>query len=269
MWGLGAPMTELWMDNWCILAGAENANAAYAWINFICDPEISLKDLEYHGYNTGIMGVQEEAEAAGPPRSSTSCSSRRGQVATMEPGAVNSAHGRLVRSGTRRRPPREPDPRVTAIAEGGVGAGAKRPRRRAPRFALAMPGMAAVHPLLRRPGRCSSSATRFGYKPVFFRDDRDGSAVASTDTWRRFPARSGPTFRSTLQISIVGTLLCLLIAFPFAYWLAVRWPPRWRGLLLGLVIVPFWTNFLVRTLGWRILLQPNGLGVGVLQDLGI
>ncbi len=62
----------------------------------------------------------------------------------------------------------------------------------------------------------------------------------------------------TLRISIVGTILCLLIGFPFAYWLAVKVPPRWRGLLLGLTIVPFWTNFLVRTLGWLILLQPNG-----------
>ena len=44
-------------------------------------------------------------------------------------------------------------------------------------------------------------------------------------------------------------------------------PPRWRGLLLGLTIVPFWTNFLVRTLGWLILLQPNGPLSGILQDL--
>jgi spermidine/putrescine transport system permease protein len=74
-------------------------------------------------------------------------------------------------------------------------------------------------------------------------------------------------FSGTLQISIVGTILCLLIAFPFAYWLAVKVPPRWRGILLGLTIIPFWTNFLVRTLGWLILLQPNGPLSGVLQDL--
>ena len=44
-------------------------------------------------------------------------------------------------------------------------------------------------------------------------------------------------------------------------------PPRWRGILLGLTIIPFWTNFLVRTLGWLILLQPNGALSGILQDL--
>jgi spermidine/putrescine transport system permease protein len=74
-------------------------------------------------------------------------------------------------------------------------------------------------------------------------------------------------FSGTLRISIVGTILCLLIGFPFAYWLAVKVPARWRGLLLGLTIVPFWTNFLVRTLGWLILLQPNGPLSSVLQDL--
>jgi spermidine/putrescine transport system permease protein len=76
-------------------------------------------------------------------------------------------------------------------------------------------------------------------------------------------------FTGTLQISITGTILCLLIAFPFAYWLAVKVPPRWRGLLLGLTIVPFWTNFLVRTIGWLILLQPNGVLSGILQDVGL
>ena len=42
-------------------------------------------------------------------------------------------------------------------------------------------------------------------------------------------------------------------------------PSRWRGLLLGLTIVPFWTNFLVRTIGWLIL-QPKARS-GILQDL--
>ena len=50
----------------------------------------------------------------------------------------------------------------------------------------------------------------------------------------------------------------MLIGFPFAYWLAVRVAPKWRGVLLGLVIVPFFINFLVRTVGWLILLAPEG-----------
>lgn len=95
VWGLGTPVTELWMDNWCIVKGAKNPNAAHAWINFICDPKVSLKDLAYHGYNTGIVGVKEEAEAAGLEFLDMVFFSDE-QVKTMDPGAVNEAQGRLV-----------------------------------------------------------------------------------------------------------------------------------------------------------------------------
>jgi spermidine/putrescine transport system substrate-binding protein len=94
-WGLGAPETELWMDNWAILKGGPNPEAAYAWINHILDPEISLRDLEYHGYNTGIKGVQDAAEAAGLPFLDLVFFDEA-QVATFRPGAVNSAQQRLV-----------------------------------------------------------------------------------------------------------------------------------------------------------------------------
>lgn len=105
-----------------------------------------------------------------------------------------------------------------------------------------------------------------GYKPDIFH-----SIATDHLSFDRYTDSFSGTFRSvfsgTLRISLIGTTLCLLIAFPFAYWLAVRVPPRWRGLLLGLTIVPFWTNFLVRTLGWLILLQSKGPLSGILQDL--
>jgi spermidine/putrescine transport system substrate-binding protein len=94
-WGLGAPRTELWMDNWCIVTGAEHPEAAHAWINFLLDPEISLKDLEFHGYNTGITGVQDQAEASGFEFLDVVFFDEA-QVATMDAGAVNSAQQRLV-----------------------------------------------------------------------------------------------------------------------------------------------------------------------------
>ena len=76
-------------------------------------------------------------------------------------------------------------------------------------------------------------------------------------------------FSQTLQISIIGTILCLLIGFPFAYWLATRVTARWRGVLLGLVIVPFFVNFLIRTIGWLILLAPSGPVSTLLQKWGL
>ena len=78
-----------------------------------------------------------------------------------------------------------------------------------------------------------------------------------------------PIFIRTLKISLIGTFLCLVISIPFAYWMATKVNPRWRGLLLGLVLVPFWTNFLVRTIGWSLILAPNGFFSHLLQDIGL
>jgi spermidine/putrescine transport system substrate-binding protein len=95
VWGLGAPRTELWMDVWCIVKGAQNPNAAHAWINFICDPEVSLKDLAYHGYNTGIVGVEDRAREEGFEFLDMIFFTEE-QVATMDAGAVNEAQGKIV-----------------------------------------------------------------------------------------------------------------------------------------------------------------------------
>jgi len=79
------------------------------------------------------------------------------------------------------------------------------------------------------------------------------------------------TFRQTVQTSALSTVLLLVVAFPVAYTVATRVSPRWRPLLLGLVIVPFWTSFLLRTFAWRIILSPLGplseglVGLGVLD----
>jgi spermidine/putrescine transport system substrate-binding protein len=45
------------MDTYCVAAGAPNPEAAHAWINWELVPEISIKDLQYHGYNTGMKNI--------------------------------------------------------------------------------------------------------------------------------------------------------------------------------------------------------------------
>ena len=108
----------------------------------------------------------------------------------------------------------------------------------------------------------------FGYKPDIFHPI--ATDKLSFATYRdAFSSTFLHVFSQTLQISILGTILCFLIGFPFAYWLATRVSQRWRGVLLGLVIVPFFLNFLVRTIGWLILLSPNGPVSGLLQRWGI
>ena len=77
------------------------------------------------------------------------------------------------------------------------------------------------------------------------------------------------TFRQTVQTSALSTLLLLLVAFPVAYHLATRVPPAWRPLVLGLVIVPFWTSFLLRTFAWRIILSPLGVVSEGLEGVGL
>jgi putrescine transport system permease protein len=65
-------------------------------------------------------------------------------------------------------------------------------------------------------------------------------------------------YARSLGYAASTTLLCLLIGFPMA--LAItRVPGSWRGLLLCLVVLPFWTSFLIRVYAWIALLQPSGL----------
>jgi spermidine/putrescine transport system permease protein len=63
-------------------------------------------------------------------------------------------------------------------------------------------------------------------------------------------------FRS-LVLAVVTTVVCLLASYPFAYYIATR-RPAIRNVLLVLVMIPFWSNFLVRTYAWRVLLGTNG-----------
>lgn len=64
-------------------------------------------------------------------------------------------------------------------------------------------------------------------------------------------------FGRTLAIALTTTVICLLIGYPLAYFIATR-PPRWRNGLLLLLMIPFWTNFLVRTYAWLLLLRDQG-----------
>ncbi len=66
-------------------------------------------------------------------------------------------------------------------------------------------------------------------------------------------------FQNTILLAPMGTLLCLLIAYPLAYYLALKADPRWRTILLILVIVPFWTSILIRSYAWIQILGGNGL----------
>lgn len=75
-------------------------------------------------------------------------------------------------------------------------------------------------------------------------------------------------FQNTLILAPLGTAAALLIAYPLAYQLAVRTDPRWRTMLLVLVIVPFWTSILIRSYAWIFILGGQGLPA-LLEAIGI
>lgn len=70
------------------------------------------------------------------------------------------------------------------------------------------------------------------------------------------------------QLAFLTTVFCLVIGYPFAYIIA-RSPAKYRNLMLLFVIVPFWTNSLIRTYAWIVLLRTEGVINTILLQLGI
>lgn len=138
---------------------------------------------------------------------------------------------------------------------------------RAPRFLLAVPAWAWLVAFFVLPV-ATVVYFSFGYKPGLF--GTHATDVLSLDRYREALSPTFfTTFTSTLRVGILGTLICLVIGIPMAYWMAVKVSPGRRAFLLALVIVPFWTNFLVRTIGWQVILAPEGWLSGMLQALGL
>lgn len=108
----------------------------------------------------------------------------------------------------------------------------------------------------------------FGYKPGIF-----GTHATDVLSFDRYVEALSPTFftvfLNTLWVGVLGTILCFAIGAPVAYWMAFKVRPERRGLLIALVLVPFWTNFLVRTIGWQVILAPEGWASTLLQTVGI
>ena len=104
----------------------------------------------------------------------------------------------------------------------------------------------------------SSSPTRFS-DPVF-----NWEWTNYGDAFSRY----GNQFTRSFVYAGLATLLALIIAYPLAYVIAFR-GGRFKNILLGLVVVPFFTNFLIRTLAWKTIVGDQGVVVGLLRDVGI
>jgi spermidine/putrescine transport system permease protein len=92
---------------------------------------------------------------------------------------------------------------------------------------------------------------------------RDSTGLTVLEDWnlesykRLFTAEVLEIFLRSLVLAILTTVICLVICYPFAFYIATR-TPRVRNVLLILVMIPFWSNFLVRTYAWRVLLGSEG-----------
>jgi putrescine transport system permease protein len=76
------------------------------------------------------------------------------------------------------------------------------------------------------------------------------------------------TYISSIKYALITTILCLAIGYPFAYFMA-RSPKHLQPTLLMLIMLPFWTSFLLRIYAWKTLLVSNGVINNILMSLGI
>lgn len=93
-----------------------------------------------------------------------------------------------------------------------------------------------------------------GYEPGFV-----------LDNYARAIERSDP-FITSLTMASIGALACLLVGLPLAYYLATR-AGQHKGLLILLLVIPFWTSFLIRTYSWLIMLGPDSGLAGIISGL--
>ena len=192
-------------------------------------PENSVQDLEFHGYNTGAEGHRGAASPPNTqfqdmifftPEAGGDDGCRRGELSAGSPGRhlqQGEGQGRSVMDRAKAKAGADRHGETPVSAEQRSAPPPRRRRLRTPKFALAIPAwiwylVFFVVPVMLIVCYC------FGYKPpVNGRTDRYRSPFVRRTTTRRSSDTFFKTFRNTFRISIIGTMLCLLIGFPFAY----------------------------------------------------
>lgn len=92
---LGGPVASLWMDNWTIATGAPHPDASYAFINWVIEPEQSIREVAYAGYHTGTAGIERLAQEQEMPMPEAIFFTEE-QISTMVPGELNEAMSRKI-----------------------------------------------------------------------------------------------------------------------------------------------------------------------------
>lgn len=100
----------------------------------------------------------------------------------------------------------------------------------------------------------------------------EANLIDLTFTFENYARLLDPLYAKVMlhsfYMAIVATILCLIIGYPFAY-IVAKIPEKWRPIMLFLVIVPFWTNSLIRTYGLKIVLGTQGILNQALMGIGL
>ncbi len=147
----------------------------------------------------------------------------------------------------------------------------RRPRMRLPKFALAVPAWAWWVLFFLVPvvlvvaasfgSKVPGSAGRVSYDRLSLDNYREAVDGGFNGVFAKVLVQG-------MRTTIIGTFLCLVVAFPLAYMLATK-IRRGKGIVLAVLAIPFFTNFLIRTLAWRIVLAPKGLISNTLVTWGL
>ena len=226
-------------DCFAIPANAEHPGTALTFINFILDPENASKNIEYMGYPMPYTGARRDVRRPG--------------------------QGRPVDQRDRRRPRERPAVRDLGVQgrralgsdvdgdQGGLS-GALRGPRADPRRPVAAVFFAAPFALV--------VAVSFGTPP---------SSAARIYGWypenysRVFDPLFLPVLLRSVGYALATVVLCLLLGYPVAYYIA-RFGGRRKQILIALVVVPFFVNYLIRTYAWVALLSDEGVVNGLLGE---
>jgi spermidine/putrescine transport system permease protein len=87
--------------------------------------------------------------------------------------------------------------------------------------------------------------------------------------WRAFHLLYLKVYWRSFWMALLTTVLCMLLGYPVAYTLALKISGRWKSALLMLVVIPFWTSFLIRTYAWMVILRTEGVVNTTLQALHV
>jgi spermidine/putrescine transport system permease protein len=74
---------------------------------------------------------------------------------------------------------------------------------------------------------------------------------------------------NSVEVTMIVSIICLIVGYPVAYFIAIQAPVRWQAALLLLVILPEWTSLLIRSFSWVMVLRPNGLLDWMVERTGL